>query len=655
MKIKNAQKTLISSTVALIICITILIGTTFAWFTDSNTSGINSIQSGNLDVELTYTNSYNGTPETVDENTKIFMDINGNPMLWEPGAFASGRFEVANNGTLALKYQLQIIQANATELPNGKTLADALSIYALARNKNTGTDDVMEDANLESQGIDSAIAAYDPMNMPSFKDGFVLEGMLLPGESFTYEIGLCWFPTENDNEFNVEGGLSIDFAVVLRATQVSYENDGDGFYYDSGAEYPELPNIAVDTWDGTADFASLMDEVIEENSEEVIVNTAEQFMAISKMLDKAVTAEDVEAVAAALPATFADDADAVITDVVDMYNNFFYQDDAPKTISLESDIDLLVLDEAGEPICFDPIGSYRFEQAFTGVFEGNNHTIYNLNQNTWELNNGYYYNDCGLGLFGAIENATIRNLTIDGANISGESAICGTIAAYAGGECVFENITVKNAKVADYQYYAGGLVGWASGNHTYINCVMDETSTVATQWGDFDNSTGGLIGGASSKAAILVKDCVIACRMDVTSDVVSSYQWYAYRRAGMIIGNSGVTEDIEGTTVAACPQLTCENVTVIYGDWANYTYCEFAGTSWPFVRVQEGISVSAYSNVRYGHPNDANGNAVVDDNHVHNEGEKHHTLIVFDQLYGGGQGVYGQAVHDGVTVIYNNK
>lgn len=52
---------------------------------------------------------------------------------------------------------------------------------------------------------------------------------------------------------------------------------------------------------------------------------------------------------------------------------------------------------------------------------------------------------------------------------------------------------------------------------------------------------------------------------------------------------------------------------------------------------------------------DTNGNKMVDDNHVHADGEAHNKLIVFDQLFGGGQGVYGTATHDGVTVIYNNK
>ena len=318
-----------------------------------------------------------------------------------------------------------------------------------------------------------------------------------------------------------------------------------------------------------------------------------------------------------------------------------------KTIKLTADIDL-------GNVLFDPIGSYRFEKSFMGTFDGNGKTIYGLSQNTWELDNGYYYSDCGLGLFGSVEEATIKNLIIDGAEISGESAICGVIAAVAH-NTTFQNITIKNANCADYQYYAGGIVGWASGKQTFVNCHVDSSNNIAAQWGDFDNSIGGVIGGASTSAEILMKDCIVECRIDAYNDVTSTYQWYSYRRAGMLIGNSGATEIVDGTTYASAPQLTCENVKVIYGDWANYHYCEFAGTSWPYVRCEEGVSNSAYSNPRYGHPTDANGNEVVDDNHIHNDGEDHQILCVFDQLYGGGQGVYGTATHEGVTVVYNNK
>ncbi|MBQ7836703.1 MAG: hypothetical protein IJ389_05560 [Clostridia bacterium] len=323
-----------------------------------------------------------------------------------------------------------------------------------------------------------------------------------------------------------------------------------------------------------------------------------------------------------------------------------------KTVTLGNNIDL-----AGH--VFDPIGSYRNDAAFKGTFDGRGYTIANMSQNTWALDNGYYYDDLGLGLFGLVENATIKNLVMDNASISGENGLCGTVAATAYGDCTFENITVKNSDVADYQYYAGGIVGWASGDHKYINCNIDESTVIGGQWGDFGNASGGIIGGAGASGNYYMKDCTVACRIDAVNDVVSAYQWYAYRNCGMLIGRTGHTATDDAVTNAAAPNLTCENVTVIYGDWANYTYCEFAGTGYPYVRVQAGTSVDAYTNIRYGHPTDANGNTVVDDNHVHNAGEDHHVLLVFDQLYGGPADhrycTYGVATHDGVTVIYNNK
>ncbi len=372
-----------------------------------------------------------------------------------------------------------------------------------------------------------------------------------------------------------------------------------------------------DTWDGTADTSWYND-----TDTEFTLNTAEQVAGLSTLVDGG--------------------------------NDF-----VGKTIKLDGDLDLGATDENGETICFDPIGSYRNNKSFKGTFDGQGYTISNLSQNTWALDNGYYYSDLGMGLFGKVEDATVKKLKIDGASISGENGLCGVVAGAAYGDCTFDNITVTNTKCNDYQYYAGGVVGWASGEQTYSNITIDESTILGSQWGDFGNCTGGVIGGAGSSAKILIKDSTIACRIDAVNDIVSAYQWHCYRNCGMLIGNTGNTATDDAVTNAAAPNLTCENVTVIYGEWANYTYCEFAGTGYPYVRVQAGVSVDAYSNVRYGHPTDANGNTVVDDNHVHNDGEKHHYLIVFDQLYGGSADhrycQYGVATHPGVTVIYNNK
>ena len=56
---KVTKRALFLSFVSMFLCFTMLIGTTYAWFTDSVSSGMNTIVAGNLDVEL-----YNGLDNT---------------------------------------------------------------------------------------------------------------------------------------------------------------------------------------------------------------------------------------------------------------------------------------------------------------------------------------------------------------------------------------------------------------------------------------------------------------------------------------------------------------------------------------------------------------------------------------------------------------
>lgn len=235
---KSTKRALLTSSISLLLCFAMLLGTTFAWFTDSVTSMNNIIRSGNLDVELWYWN--NGMDESVNiesqPDLKLFRNVEGEEILWEPGATGFGQFEVKNEGTLALKYKLMLKFANATATPEGKSLADVLSVYAVSRGGETGDDAEMEDAaleNLRTNGMDSLVPGFEAQPL---KD-FVLEGYLLPGESFTYELGVFWEPTDNDNDYNVAGGLSIDFGVTLVATQMTYEKDSYDEQYDKDSEY----------------------------------------------------------------------------------------------------------------------------------------------------------------------------------------------------------------------------------------------------------------------------------------------------------------------------------------------------------------------------------------------------------------------------------
>ena len=601
-KQKTLKKSLLSSIVALFVCFAMLLGTTFAWFTDSVTSKSNVIKSGTLEIAL----------EKWDDEQNDWVDASATPIFnyvnWEPGYTEIVNLRVVNLGSLALKWEATI----TTEKELSK-LADAINVYVRSDDQNDTVRDYINGITDRTQFATLA----NELQFKAFTLRYFIEnvsamtkGTLVPEQESYLGIVLQMDPNAGNEYQGLDLGGMFDLTIL--ATQATYETDGLGNEkYDENANY-------TDVWTSEADYSWY-----DPDATLYTLNTAAAVAGLANLVDG-----NAEALA----------------EVGETNNNAVTFEG--KTVKLNNDIDL-----AGK--LFDPIGSYRFDKSFKGTFDGQAHTIKGLSQNTWDLDNGYYYNDCGLGLFAAVEDATIKNLKVDNANLSGESAIVGIVAAVAH-NTTFENITVSNSKGADYQYYSGGIVGWASGEQTFINCTVDASTQIAAQWGDFDNSTGGIIGGASGSAEILIKDCTVACVLDVYNDVTSSYQWYAYRRCGMLIGNTGKTETVDGRTVAVAPQLTCENVTVIYDEWADYTYCAFAGTSWPYVRVQAGVSNSAYSNPRYGHPTDANGNEVVDDNHVHNEGEDHQILCVFDQLYGGGQGVYGKATHDGVTVVYNN-
>ena len=340
-----------------------------------------------------------------------------------------------------------------------------------------------------------------------------------------------------------------------------------------------------------------------------------------------------------------------------------------KFVKLNKDIDL-----AGH--LFDPIGfGYTYNKdsdtAFMGTFDGGNHTIYNLYQNGWDLDpdktnySTYTYSTAGGGLFASIENATIKNLVMDGADIVFECVDIGIVVGYAQGNCNFENIVVTNSTIANYNRATGAVVGEvcygsygtdveAGYSHTFKNIVVDSSVVVSSLWGSFDTLIGGVIGGKWGDATVKMENVIVAAELDVYSDVTAAYQWYAYRRCGMLIGHTEQNSP-KSALNAAAPFLTCENVEVYYGDWVNYNYYEFAnqdngtGKRYPWVRAEASPvgNNGAFSNPRYGVPTH-NGVKVTEDPNMETL-KTNYTPIVFNQLYGGGQGVYGKADHDGVV------
>ena len=107
-KTKSTKHALIMSVMALFLCFTMLLGTTFAWFTDSVTSAGNKIMSGTLKVDLELLDKESGTWNSIKEDkTALF-----NNDKWEPGYTEVKMLKVENEGTLALKWKAKFVSAS---------------------------------------------------------------------------------------------------------------------------------------------------------------------------------------------------------------------------------------------------------------------------------------------------------------------------------------------------------------------------------------------------------------------------------------------------------------------------------------------------------------------------------------------------------------
>ena len=222
---KTSRRALLTSVMALVMCLVMLVGTTFAWFTDSVTSGVNTIKSGNLDMEVTYKTAKGGEQATgtLTDQTKLFDDN----ALWEPGHVEYAVLTVKNAGSLALKYKLGINVAGETGSTNvaGETfkLSDYLQYAVIDR-------DVMEsdfDRDTLTANGGSALADYTSVDTP-----------LLPDASKSVTVAI-WMPTTVGNEANHQTGEAaptIQLGVSLVATQYEHESDSFGKDYDKNAD-----------------------------------------------------------------------------------------------------------------------------------------------------------------------------------------------------------------------------------------------------------------------------------------------------------------------------------------------------------------------------------------------------------------------------------
>ena len=233
----NTKRSLLASVFALVLCVAMLVGSTFAWFTDTASTGVNKIQAGNLDIKVEYTLD-GETWNDLDGATDIFQKG-----LWEPGHTEVVALKFKNNGNLALKYNINMNIVDETVGINKSgqeyKLSDYLKVKTLSQEASEIGDICIGMAfSARNDGLGYTATA-------NFKDATVLDHDLLltPGKVGNYLIMKVYMPETVGNEANAistEKAASINFGLNVVATQVTYEKDSFGNTYDKDATYPVI-------------------------------------------------------------------------------------------------------------------------------------------------------------------------------------------------------------------------------------------------------------------------------------------------------------------------------------------------------------------------------------------------------------------------------
>ena len=195
----KTKKALRGSLFALFLCIVLLIGTTFAWFTDTASTGVNKIQAGNLKVDIV---DATNTAKSLKGDTLKFTDVNNSTdILWEPGVtFNTPAFKIKNAGNLALKYKLTL-----NGVTGDQKLLDAITFSVVDENKNEVNLDAFT-GELKKEELSGALYIQGHMDEAA------------------------------GNECQGKSLESLSLTVV--ATQLNSENDSFGPDYDKNATYP---------------------------------------------------------------------------------------------------------------------------------------------------------------------------------------------------------------------------------------------------------------------------------------------------------------------------------------------------------------------------------------------------------------------------------
>ena len=209
---KNTKRALLTSALAILACVAMLIGTTFAWFTDTASTSVNKIVSGKLSVDIVSTvENEEGIYPSLKGESMDFVNKDGSKdILWEPGAtFRTIGFKIKNNGSLALKYKLAL-----TGIQGDSELLKVIT-FSVVKGEN-----------------DEKV----PVDLNTF------ESHLLPEDESEVLYIQGHMAEDAGNEYQEKNLTGLGITVV--ATQYTHEYDSEDNTYDEDATYPEIKSAA---------------------------------------------------------------------------------------------------------------------------------------------------------------------------------------------------------------------------------------------------------------------------------------------------------------------------------------------------------------------------------------------------------------------------
>ena len=211
-KNNTTKKALGSSIFALFMCVMMLIGTTFAWFTDTASTAVNKIQAGTLKVDIVKASDNS----SIKGKSMSFVNKDGSAdILWEPGVtFKTDGFKIKNDGNLALKYKLQLNGINGSS-----KLLEVIE-FSVVNESGTAVDLDTFEGNLQPAATTSDGSEYSGT--------YYIQGHMKESAGNEYQ------------------GLDLEgIGITVVATQLASEFDSTTDQYDASAEYPVVASAKV--------------------------------------------------------------------------------------------------------------------------------------------------------------------------------------------------------------------------------------------------------------------------------------------------------------------------------------------------------------------------------------------------------------------------